>query len=157
MTVSPDDGWSVRRTNTPPSPQKGVPDPLSGFIKAGRWNVDDAQGAMIVESKKEYGISCVIGWYGRPCVCPTPRSARYSLSPAAKADERSLHGRRSAARDQFMAARKFLYSGDSRSKRPPTSIRRSTVSSSRLKLVSTWLKNFRSSGSSMFSKVISTT
>ena len=55
MTVSPDAAWSVAGPTKPPKPPtKGtVPDPISDYIKAGRWNVEDAQGAMIKQFKKE--------------------------------------------------------------------------------------------------------
>ena len=55
MTISPDEAWAVAGPTKPPKPPaKGtVPDPISDYIKAGRWNVNDAQGAMIKEFKKE--------------------------------------------------------------------------------------------------------
>jgi hypothetical protein len=55
MTISPDEAWSVAGPTKPPKPPaKGtVPDPISDYIKAGRWNVDDAQGPMIKKFKKE--------------------------------------------------------------------------------------------------------
>jgi len=55
MTVSPDAAWAVAGPTKPPKPPaKGtVPDPISDYIKAGRWNVEDAQGAMIKQFKKE--------------------------------------------------------------------------------------------------------
>jgi ribonuclease Z len=56
MAVSPDQAWSVPGPKKPPAPVGGVPDPLSDFIKAGHWNVDDAQGEMIQEFKKEHGL-----------------------------------------------------------------------------------------------------
>jgi ribonuclease Z len=57
MAVSPDQAWSVPGAKPPPKPLKeGVPDPLSDAMKAGMWNVDDAQGAMIKEFKEENGL-----------------------------------------------------------------------------------------------------
>lgn len=56
MAVSPDQAWAVPGPNKPPAPIEGVPDPLSDFIKAGKWPVDDAQGGMIQEFKKEHGL-----------------------------------------------------------------------------------------------------
>jgi ribonuclease Z len=55
MTVSPDAAWAVAGPTKPPKPpaRGTVPDPISDYIKAGRWNVNDAQGAMIKEFKKE--------------------------------------------------------------------------------------------------------
>ena len=35
---------------------KGVPDPVSDFIKSGKWPVRDAQGEMVDEFKKEHGL-----------------------------------------------------------------------------------------------------
>jgi len=58
MTISPDAAWSVAGPTRPPKPPaKGtVPDPISGYIKAGRWNVDDAQGPMIKAFKKDHNM-----------------------------------------------------------------------------------------------------
>jgi ribonuclease Z len=56
MAVSPDQAWSVPGPKKPPAPIKGVPDPLSDFIKAGSWPVDDVQGEMVEEFKKEHGL-----------------------------------------------------------------------------------------------------
>jgi ribonuclease Z len=60
MTISPDAAWSVAGPTKPPKPPAAgtVPDPISDFIKAGRWNpqAEDAQGPMIKEFKKEYNM-----------------------------------------------------------------------------------------------------
>ena len=56
MTVSPDQAWAVAGPKTPPSPVKGVPDPESDFIKAGKWDVSDAQGEMVKAFKKGHGL-----------------------------------------------------------------------------------------------------
>ncbi len=56
MTVSPDQAWAVPGPKTPPSPVKGIPDPESDFIKAGMWDVSDAQGEMLKEFKKKHGL-----------------------------------------------------------------------------------------------------
>ena len=59
MVVSPDQAWSVTGPNRPPSPPaKGtVPDPLTDFIKAGRWEpAQAAQAEMIKEFKEKYGM-----------------------------------------------------------------------------------------------------
>jgi ribonuclease Z len=56
MAVSPDQAWAVPGPTTPPKPVKGVPDPMSDYIKAGAWNVDDAQGEMIKKFKQEYNM-----------------------------------------------------------------------------------------------------
>ncbi len=57
MTVSPDQAWSVPGPKRPPLPGKGVADPMTDFIKAGRWDVRDAQGKMIEAFKKESGMT----------------------------------------------------------------------------------------------------
>ena len=36
--------------------RSSVPAPMTDAIKAGRWNVDDAQGPMIREFKKTHGM-----------------------------------------------------------------------------------------------------
>ena len=51
--------WGVGKDNfqsNPPNPPKRgtVPDPLSDYMKAGRWNVDDALGPMVKAFKKEH-------------------------------------------------------------------------------------------------------
>ena len=56
MAISPDQAWAVNGPNPPPKPPaKGtVPDPITDYIKAGHWDVKDAQGEMIKEFKKEH-------------------------------------------------------------------------------------------------------
>ena len=59
MAVSPDHAWSVAGPKAPPKPPaKGsVPDPISDFIKAGRWNPAEAAPAdMIKAFKKEHNM-----------------------------------------------------------------------------------------------------
>ncbi len=59
MVISPDQAWSVAGPNKPPSPPaKGtVPDPITDFIKAGRWGpANAAQAKMIADFKKKYGM-----------------------------------------------------------------------------------------------------
>jgi ribonuclease Z len=60
MTVSPDHAWSVTGPTAPPKPPaKGsVPDPVSDFINAGRWNpqAEEAQADMIKAFKKEHNM-----------------------------------------------------------------------------------------------------
>ena len=56
MIVSPDQAWAVNGPNKPPKPPaKGsVPDPISDFIKAGRWQpAEQAQAPMVEKFKKE--------------------------------------------------------------------------------------------------------
>lgn len=56
--VSPDQAWAVDGPNPPPKPPTPgtVPDPLTDFIKAGRWNAEDAQGEMVREFEKEHDM-----------------------------------------------------------------------------------------------------
>ncbi len=58
MAVSPDQAWSVLGPTPPPKPpaRGTVPDPITKEINAGRWNVQDAQGAMIDAFKKASGM-----------------------------------------------------------------------------------------------------
>jgi ribonuclease Z len=59
MIVSPDQAWAVNGPNKPPKPPaKGsVPDPISDFIKAGRWQpAEQAQAPMVEEFKQEHGL-----------------------------------------------------------------------------------------------------
>ena len=58
MTISPDAAWAVAGPTKPPKPpaRGTVPDPITDYIKAGRWDVEDAQGAMIKEFKKEHNM-----------------------------------------------------------------------------------------------------
>jgi ribonuclease Z len=57
MTVSPDAAWSVGGPNRPPKPPaKGtVPDPITDFIKAGRWHpAEEAQADMVNKFKNDH-------------------------------------------------------------------------------------------------------
>jgi ribonuclease Z len=59
MIVSPSQAWAVSGPNKPPKPSaKGsVPDPISDFIKAGRWQpAEQAQAQMVEKFKKKYGL-----------------------------------------------------------------------------------------------------
>jgi len=59
MTVSPDHAWSVAGPTAPPKPsaKDTDPDPISDFIKAGRWNpAEAAQADMIKTFKKEHNM-----------------------------------------------------------------------------------------------------
>lgn len=59
MVISPDQAWSVAGPNKPPSPpaRGTVPDPITDFIKAGRWGpANAAQAEMIADFKKEHGM-----------------------------------------------------------------------------------------------------
>jgi len=59
MIVSPDQAWAVNGPNKPPKPpaRGTVPDPISDFIKAGRWQpAEQAQATMVEQFKKENGL-----------------------------------------------------------------------------------------------------
>ena len=59
MIVSPDQAWSVNGPNKPPAPPAPgtVPDPISDFIKSGRWQpAEEAQAPMVKEFKKENNL-----------------------------------------------------------------------------------------------------
>ena len=59
MIVSPDQAWAVNGPNKPPKPpaRGSMPDPISDFIKAGRWQpAEQAQAPMVEEFKKENGL-----------------------------------------------------------------------------------------------------
>ena len=59
MVVSPDQAWSVAGPNKPPKPPaKGtVPDPITDWIKEGRWEpAEAAQAEMVKEFKKKYNM-----------------------------------------------------------------------------------------------------
>jgi ribonuclease Z len=58
MAVSPGEAWAVPGPNRPPKPPAPgtVPDPMSDAVKAGRWDVSDAQGPMIKAFKKTHGM-----------------------------------------------------------------------------------------------------
>lgn len=58
MTVSPDQAWSVPGPTPPPAPlTKGLTDPLSDDMKAGRWQpAIDAQSDLVKSFKKEHNM-----------------------------------------------------------------------------------------------------
>lgn len=59
MVVSPDQAWSVAGPNKPPKPPaKGtVPDPITDWIKEGRWEpAEAAQAEMVKAFKKKYNM-----------------------------------------------------------------------------------------------------
>jgi len=56
MIISPDQAWAVNGPNKPPAPPAAgsVPDPISDFIKAGRWQpAEEAQAPMVDKFKKD--------------------------------------------------------------------------------------------------------
>ncbi len=56
MTVSPEQAWAVLGPKRPASPVKGVPDPMSDAMKAGRWNVQDVGDEIIKKFKKTHNM-----------------------------------------------------------------------------------------------------
>ena len=59
MVVSPDQAWSVNGPNKPPAPPAPgtVPDPISDWIKGGRWEpAEAAQADMVNKFKKDSGM-----------------------------------------------------------------------------------------------------
>jgi ribonuclease Z len=59
MIVSPDQAWGVNGPNKPPAPpaRGSVPDPISDFIKAGRWQpAEKAQAPMVDQFKKDNNL-----------------------------------------------------------------------------------------------------
>jgi hypothetical protein len=59
MIVSPDQAWAVNGPNKPPAPPKkgSMADPISDFIKAGRWKpAEEAQAPMVEAFKKEHKL-----------------------------------------------------------------------------------------------------
>jgi ribonuclease Z len=60
MVVSPDEAWAVAGPNKPPKPPakgSGVSDPMTDFIKAGRWApANAAQADMVNDFKKKYNM-----------------------------------------------------------------------------------------------------
>ncbi len=59
MIVSPDQAWAVNGPNTPPKPpaRGSMTDPISDFVKAGRWQpAEQAQAQMVEKFKKEHGL-----------------------------------------------------------------------------------------------------
>ena len=60
MIVSPDQAWSVNGPNKPPAPPApgSMPDPISDFIKSGRWQpAIDAQAPMVDKFKKDNDLN----------------------------------------------------------------------------------------------------
>ena len=39
MAVAPKDAWGVPGSARPPPPDRGLPDPMSDFIKSGKWRL----------------------------------------------------------------------------------------------------------------------
>ena len=57
MAVAPEDAWGVSGTAEQPPPQRGLPDPMSDFIKKGIWRKGyDASDEMLDEHMKKYRL-----------------------------------------------------------------------------------------------------
>ena len=59
MAVLSEDAWAVPGTTPPPPPPAPgtVPDPLTEFIRSGRWQpAIDAQGPLVDEFKEDHGM-----------------------------------------------------------------------------------------------------
>ncbi len=57
MAVSPDRSWAVAGTTRQPPPEKGRPDVMTDFIKAGEWGPGfNAQDKMLDEHSKKYKL-----------------------------------------------------------------------------------------------------
>jgi ribonuclease Z len=57
MAVTTDDAWSVPGTAKQPPPVKGLPNPMSEWLDAGRWLPGfKAQDRMLDEYGKEHGL-----------------------------------------------------------------------------------------------------
>jgi ribonuclease Z len=57
MAESTDAAWSVPGTAKQPPPEKGRPDPMSDFIKAGEWGPGfNAQNDMLDEFMEKYNL-----------------------------------------------------------------------------------------------------
>ena len=54
--VSPDDAWSVLGPNTPPPPDRTVPDQLSKWSLEHRWDISDVSAEMVKEFNEKYGL-----------------------------------------------------------------------------------------------------
>ena len=60
MIISPDQAWAVNGPNKPPAPPAPgtIPDPISDFIKAGRWQpAEEAQASMVNKFKKDNNLN----------------------------------------------------------------------------------------------------
>jgi ribonuclease Z len=55
--VSPEDAWSVIGPNTPPKPDRTVPDQLSKWSLEHRWDISDVSADMVKEFNEKYGLT----------------------------------------------------------------------------------------------------
>ena len=57
MATATEEAWSVPGTAVQPPPQEGLPDPMSDFIKSGKWRAGyEASDGMLDKFMKEYGL-----------------------------------------------------------------------------------------------------
>ncbi len=57
MAVAPEDAWSVPGTARQPPPQKGLPDPMSDFIRNGKWREGyEASDEMLDRMMEKYDL-----------------------------------------------------------------------------------------------------
>jgi ribonuclease Z len=57
MAAATDEAWGVPGTATPPPPQRGLPDPMSDFIRRGKWKEGyDAPNKMLDEHARKYNL-----------------------------------------------------------------------------------------------------
>jgi ribonuclease Z len=56
MAEATEEAWAVPKTAVQPPPQPGLPNPISEWIDGGRWDVSDAQDAMLDRHMEKYGL-----------------------------------------------------------------------------------------------------
>ena len=57
MATATEEAWGVPGTAVQPPPQRGLPDPMSDFIRNGKWREGyDASNQMLDEHMKKYGL-----------------------------------------------------------------------------------------------------
>ena len=72
MAIAPDNSWAVPGTARQPPPQKGLPDPMSDFIKSGEWGpAFNAQNKMLDEHSKKYNLEKMDWRKQKPWYKPT--------------------------------------------------------------------------------------
>ena len=72
MAIAPDNSWAVPGTARPPPPEKGLPDPMSDFIKSGEWGpAFNAQNKMLDEHAKKYKLEKMDWRKQKPWYKPT--------------------------------------------------------------------------------------
>jgi hypothetical protein len=57
MATATHEAWGVPGTAVQPPPKTGLPDPMSDFIKSGKWRAGyEASDGMLDKFMKEYGL-----------------------------------------------------------------------------------------------------